>query len=164
MQVNYCSRELLVYGAAKCRVPKGSLGISLSEYRLAIRADGRAAEWIHSRAKLTGRTLLWRERGRGDSGEWWDGPWAVIVIIMHRKSNDAGRKMAMNTRDSFSDLSRSNRPARLNSEALEVGQFQSTLWHLWTRSTALLSGVSFWSPKCGKTSLSLTQLQGHAPF
>lgn len=37
MQVNYCSQEKLVYGTAKCRVPEGSLGISLREYRLAIR-------------------------------------------------------------------------------------------------------------------------------
>lgn len=64
----------------KCRVPKGSLGISLSEYRLAIRAEGSTAEWIHIRARRAGCTLLWGDRRRGER---WDRPWGVIVSTMH---------------------------------------------------------------------------------
>lgn len=80
MQVNYCSQEQLVCGTAKCRVPKGSLGISLSEYRLAIRAEGRLQNEFTSGP---GCTLLWGDRGRRGRDDWWDRPWGETVSTMH---------------------------------------------------------------------------------
>lgn len=62
-----------MYGTAKCRVPRGSLGISLSEYRLAIKKVELQKEFTSGPAVLAVHYSGEKEGG-GDRGERWDGP------------------------------------------------------------------------------------------
>lgn len=100
MQVNYCSQEQLVYGTAKRRVPRGRLGISLSEYGLAIKEVELRNEFTSGPA-VPALHCSGEKEGGGDRGERWDRP--LMHCACNHSSCDGAEIRMKSCREANSD-------------------------------------------------------------